>query len=200
MCKWQRVIPRHKGSPRYRIAHGCKDEFGSFKSWNLEILMHFREPGSSLYFIFISYILIFFLFSFFSLYSLFFICSPWTLNYIVPTSSLMLRRLLVLEQSGDRDKVGTRNIFPLERYLKSSILTPSCDLPWIDDPYSMMGCGQGGNHKIWYLVLRVDIQRGLWDLWCGDTQCTDKKASIKIDTQKRNDQLLSLGQRNQGLK
>jgi hypothetical protein len=22
MCKWQRVIPRHKGSPRYRIAHG----------------------------------------------------------------------------------------------------------------------------------------------------------------------------------
>jgi hypothetical protein len=29
MCKWQRVIPRHKGSPRYRIAHGWKDEFGS---------------------------------------------------------------------------------------------------------------------------------------------------------------------------
>jgi hypothetical protein len=29
----QRVILRHKGSPRYRIAHGWKDEFGSF---NLE--------------------------------------------------------------------------------------------------------------------------------------------------------------------
>jgi hypothetical protein len=41
----------------------------------------------------------------------------------------MLRRLLVLEQRGDRDKVGTRNIFPLERYLKSSMLAPSCDLP-----------------------------------------------------------------------
>jgi hypothetical protein len=26
-----------------------------------------------------------------------------------------------------------------------------------------------------------------------DTQCTDRKASKKIDTQKRNDQLLSLG-------
>jgi hypothetical protein len=24
MCKWQRVIPRHKGSPRYRIAQGWK--------------------------------------------------------------------------------------------------------------------------------------------------------------------------------
>jgi hypothetical protein len=24
MCKWQRVIPRHKGSPRYRIANGWK--------------------------------------------------------------------------------------------------------------------------------------------------------------------------------
>jgi hypothetical protein len=24
MCKWQRVITRHKGSPRYRIAHGWK--------------------------------------------------------------------------------------------------------------------------------------------------------------------------------
>jgi hypothetical protein len=24
MCKWQRVIPRHEGSPRYRIAHGWK--------------------------------------------------------------------------------------------------------------------------------------------------------------------------------
>jgi hypothetical protein len=27
------------------------------------------------------------------------------------------------------NKVGTGNIFPLERYLKSSMLAPSCDLP-----------------------------------------------------------------------
>jgi hypothetical protein len=29
ICKWQWVIPRHKGSPRYRIAHGWKNDFGS---------------------------------------------------------------------------------------------------------------------------------------------------------------------------
>jgi hypothetical protein len=59
----------------------------------------------------------------------------------------MLRRLLVLGQRGDNDKVGTGNTFPLERYLKSSIVAPSCDLPGIDDPYSTIGCGQGGKHK-----------------------------------------------------
>jgi hypothetical protein len=62
----------------------------------------------------------------------------------------MLRRLLDLGQRGDWDKVGTRNIFSLERYLKSWMLAPSCDLPWIDNPYSMIGCGQGGKHKRWY--------------------------------------------------
>jgi hypothetical protein len=50
-------------------------------------------------------------------------------NGIVPTYSSMLRRLLVLEHIGDRDKVGTINTFPSERYLKSSILAPSCNLP-----------------------------------------------------------------------
>jgi hypothetical protein len=60
----------------------------------------------------------------------------------------MLRHLLVLGQRDDRDKVGTRNIFPLERYLKSLIFAPSCDIPRIDDPYSMIGCGQGGKLKI----------------------------------------------------
>jgi hypothetical protein len=156
MCKWQRVILRHKGSPLYRIAHGWKNEFGSFNLETLKFLMHFRELGSSLHFIFISYILIyFFLYHFFFLYTHFFlflsfsflICSPWTLNCIIPTSSPMLRRLLVLRQRGDSDKVGTRNIFSLERYLKSSILAPSCDLPWIYDPFSMVGCCQGGKHK-----------------------------------------------------
>jgi hypothetical protein len=48
---------------------------------------------------------------------------------MVPTSPPLLRRLLFLGQRGDRDKVGTRNIFPLERYLKSSILAQSCYLP-----------------------------------------------------------------------
>jgi hypothetical protein len=213
MCKWQRVIPRHKGSPRYEIAHGWKDDFGSFNLEALKFLMHFREPGSSLYFIFISYILICFSHHFFSLYSLFFffflsfshffvffsfsifsnLLPFWTLKlhctYLLP----MLRSLLVLEQRGHRDKVGTENTFHLERYLKSSIVAPSCYLPWIDDPYSTIGCGQGGNHKRWFLVLRVDIRRGLWNLRCGDTQCMDRKASEKIDMQKRNDQLLSLG-------
>jgi hypothetical protein len=96
----------------------------------LKFLMLFRELGSSLYFIFISYILIYFFFShFFSLYSLsqfFLIFSPFELsNCIVHTSSPILRRFLVLEQRGDRDKVGTGNTFPSERYLKSSILVPS---------------------------------------------------------------------------
>jgi hypothetical protein len=67
----------------------------------------------------------------------------------------------------------------LERYLKPSILAPSCNLPWIDDPFSSIGCGQGGNHKILYLVLWVDTRRGLWDLRCGDTQCTDKRLAIR---------------------
>jgi hypothetical protein len=58
-----------------------------FNIETLKFLMLFREPGSSLYFIFISYILIFFSFLIFSLYSFFlflflshqiflFICSP----------------------------------------------------------------------------------------------------------------------------
>jgi hypothetical protein len=76
MCKWPRVIPRHKESPRYRIAHGWKNEFGSFNLETLKFLMHFREPVSSFYFIFthnhifFSYIYLFFLsFShFFSFY------------------------------------------------------------------------------------------------------------------------------------
>jgi hypothetical protein len=60
-----------------------ENEFGSFNLESLKSLMHLREPGSSLYFIFISHILIFF-FLFFShtyifLYffiSYFFIFSP----------------------------------------------------------------------------------------------------------------------------
>jgi hypothetical protein len=36
-----RVIPRYKGSPRYRIAHGWKIEYGSFNLEALNFLMHF---------------------------------------------------------------------------------------------------------------------------------------------------------------
>jgi hypothetical protein len=123
MCKWQRVIPRHKESPRYRIAHGWKNEFGSFDFETLKFLMHFRELGSSLYFIYTIHTHIYFYF-FIHIYiyiyfSFFFYLLPLNSNCIVPTSSPMLRLLLVLRQRGDRDKVGTRNIFPLERYLKS---------------------------------------------------------------------------------
>jgi hypothetical protein len=67
-----------------------ENEYGSFNLEILKFLMDFREPGSSLYFIFISYILIFFLFSFFYTHSFiflllfhfffffqfFFVCSP----------------------------------------------------------------------------------------------------------------------------
>jgi hypothetical protein len=44
-----------------------ENEFGSFNLESLKSLMHFRELGSSLYFIFISYILIYF-FLFFHTY------------------------------------------------------------------------------------------------------------------------------------
>jgi hypothetical protein len=149
MCKWQRVIPRHKGSPRYRIAHGWKDEFGSW-SWSfLKFLMHLENREvhfifihthifSHTYFFFISFS--FSLFIVFSLYT-FFYYSHWTLNCIVRTSSPMLKCLLILGKRGDRDKVGTGYIFPLERYLKSSISAPSYDLPRVDDPYA--------NDRLW---------------------------------------------------
>jgi hypothetical protein len=72
MCKWKKVILSHKGSPRYWIAHVWKNEYGSFNLETLKFLMHFREPGSSLYFISISYILIYiFFFSHFFLLSFF---------------------------------------------------------------------------------------------------------------------------------
>jgi hypothetical protein len=52
-----------------------ENDFGSFNLESLKFLMHFREPGSSLYFIFISYILIFFFFSLFFLIHIFFFIS-----------------------------------------------------------------------------------------------------------------------------
>jgi hypothetical protein len=186
MCKWQRAIPRHKGSPRYRIAHGWKMSMDLLilKPWNSLCILENRGVH---FILFLHHTYIFFLFfSFFFILTFFFFFLSFFhsfIFYLLPLNS----KLLVLEQRCDRDKVGTGNTFPLERYLKSSMLAPSCDLPWIDDPFLTIGCGQGGNHKRWYLVLRMDTRRGLWNLRCGDTQCTDKKASNKIDTQKRND-------------
>jgi hypothetical protein len=46
-----------------------KMSLGLLNLESLKFLMHFREPGSSLYFIFISYILIYFFFSHFCLYT-----------------------------------------------------------------------------------------------------------------------------------
>jgi hypothetical protein len=67
MSKWQRVMPRHKGSPCYRIAHGWKNEFGSSILKLLRFLMHFREPGCSLYFIFMNSYIFFFSLTYFFL-------------------------------------------------------------------------------------------------------------------------------------
>jgi hypothetical protein len=64
-------IPRNKGSPRYRIAHGWKNEYGSFNLEALKFLMNFREPGSSLCFYFYTYSYFFF-FSDFSFFLSFF--------------------------------------------------------------------------------------------------------------------------------
>jgi hypothetical protein len=65
MRKWQRVIPRDKGSPRYRIAHGWKDEFGSLENRGAYFIFTHTHIFS---FIFSSYIYFFlYFFSFLSL-------------------------------------------------------------------------------------------------------------------------------------
>jgi hypothetical protein len=74
MCKWQRVIPRHKGSPRYRIAHGWKMRMDLLNLKPLNFLMHFREPGSSFhaysyFFFFLIFLILFFLSFFHSFFS-----------------------------------------------------------------------------------------------------------------------------------
>jgi hypothetical protein len=57
-----------------------KDEFESFNLESLKFLMHFREPGSSLYFIYIIHIYFYFLiyiYSFFFLsFSFLFLFAP----------------------------------------------------------------------------------------------------------------------------
>jgi hypothetical protein len=75
MCKWQRVISRHKGSPRYWIAHGWENEFGSFNFETLKLLIHFREPGSSHYFIYTTHTHIYIYISHTYIFFIFFILS-----------------------------------------------------------------------------------------------------------------------------
>jgi hypothetical protein len=140
-----------------------ENEYGSFNLEAIEFLVHFRELGSSLSFIFTQLIFFFFfsnIYFFFLSLSHFFLFFLIKNFYLLPLNSKIASYLppspcldvLVLGQRGDRDKVGTENTFPLERYLNSSMLAPFCNLPWIDDPSSMIGCGQGSNHKkdIWF--------------------------------------------------
>jgi hypothetical protein len=72
--------------------------------------------------------LIFFIFS---SHIIHFFISPRTLICIVPTTSPMLRRLLVPEQRGIGVKVGTG--CPDERELDLPFEAPSCD---VSSPYS----------------------------------------------------------------
>jgi hypothetical protein len=49
-----------------------ENEYGSFNHRALKLLMHFREPGSSLYFYFYTYSYFFSFFSYFSIFLSFF--------------------------------------------------------------------------------------------------------------------------------
>jgi hypothetical protein len=102
-----------------------ENEYGSFDLEALKFLMHFREPGSSLFFIFththtfsffsyFSFFLSFFLFSifFFFLSHKNFICSPLNsriASYLPPPPCLDICSPSSKEVI---NKVGTRSIFP----------------------------------------------------------------------------------------
>jgi hypothetical protein len=126
MCKWQRMIPRPQRSPRYQIAHGWKNEYGS---WSLSPWRNpwaAREPGEIIMTLFFSFSFFSFWhvrgsleFFYFILLSYSFFISPRTLICIIPASSPMLRRFLVLEQRGSGVKVGTECLD--ERQLESSV-------------------------------------------------------------------------------
>jgi hypothetical protein len=77
MCKWQRVIPRHKKKSSLSDCTWLENENGSFNLEALNFLMHFRELGSSLYaysyIFFLSSLLSFFLSFFFSFIHSFFV-------------------------------------------------------------------------------------------------------------------------------
>jgi hypothetical protein len=101
---------------------------------------------------------------------LFIFIVPRTLICIVPTSSPMLRRLLIPEQRGSGVKVGTGCLD--ERELEYSL--------WSIFLWRVISILK------WYvvrsrrltqkmmLVERVDIQRDLQSFRCGSSQCTDR--------------------------
>jgi hypothetical protein len=68
-----------------------ENEYGSFNLEALKFLMHFREPGSSLYFIIISYILIyifsFLIFFFILTFFFFFLFFIHSFFYLLPLNS-----------------------------------------------------------------------------------------------------------------
>jgi hypothetical protein len=59
-----------------------ENEYGSFNLAALKFLMHFREPGSSLYFSLFLHILIFFLLFSYIYFSFFFFLLSFSLSYI----------------------------------------------------------------------------------------------------------------------
>jgi hypothetical protein len=155
-----------------------ENENGSFKLEALNALLENRGvhfTHTHIFFLFLIFLILFFLSFFlpFIIYTYIFSCetftlksrtSPlnffhssfffkntplWTQNCTIPTSCPMLRCCSSSSKEAI-NKVGTGNIFPLDRYLKSSMSAPSCDPPWIGDPFSTIGCGQRGNHKRWY--------------------------------------------------
>jgi hypothetical protein len=73
-----------------------ENESGSFNLKSLKFLMHFRESGSSLYFIFISYILIFFLFFYFLIHIFFFISFFLIFSFSFSSKIIYLFALLEL--------------------------------------------------------------------------------------------------------
>jgi hypothetical protein len=104
-----------------------ENEFGSFNLEALKFLMHFREAGSLFYLysyshFFFSYIFFRYYFFLLSLSFSFFLFLSHQFFYLLPFDSkitlylpppLCFRRLLVLGQRGDKDKVGKGNTFPL---------------------------------------------------------------------------------------
>jgi hypothetical protein len=133
MCKWHGVIPRHKQSPHYLIAHGWKDDYGCWTWILLKLLMHLESQGDFIFFSLYMYTYSFFLLPFFFLSSLFFfflfkffnilpLNSRLHCTYLLPAHP-MPRRLHVLRQRGGNilcAKVGTKSpMFSGKKLLKS---------------------------------------------------------------------------------
>jgi hypothetical protein len=71
MCKWRDPEAQRKSS--LSDCTWLENEYGSFNLEALKFLMHFREPGSSLYFYTYSYFFLFLIFLFLSFFLSFFL-------------------------------------------------------------------------------------------------------------------------------